>query len=113
MLAIMFRLGLGMAHAGIAQGALSVSGDDEGVSQSVYCGPVGEQEILRLVDMLCPVCHALSSVDDQEESLHKGPDLIVVGSSVSEYEIYPPRSSLPVTPSVYQSRAPPSRQGSA
>jgi hypothetical protein len=66
MLAIMFRLGLGFAHAGAVLDVLQPAGEANVSSQSGYCGPGSENNSVHLIEMLCPLCHAISSEDDQD-----------------------------------------------
>lgn len=66
MLTIMFRLGLGFAHAGAVFDELQQADEVIFSSQSGYCGPGSENNSVHLIEMLCPLCHAISSEDDQD-----------------------------------------------
>ncbi|MGI9318504.1 MAG: hypothetical protein ACR2QW_14335 [bacterium] len=108
MLAIMFRLGLGMAHGMAGPGLAPVTDTGSVHSGGVYCGPAGEQNKVRLIETLCPVCHALSSVDDLDTGICGGCDaqtpvcLTVAPCALS----FSPHLTL-VTLPYLQARAPP------
>ena len=107
MLAIMFRLGLGMAHAGVVQSIPIKSEDNQGPHISFYCGALGEQENLQLIDMLCPVCHALSCEDDLEEAARPDSRIFAVVPLFPKSDLFHSGSELPGAWSYIRARAPP------
>jgi hypothetical protein len=84
MLAIMFRLGLGLAHGAIMQSPISGVVTDSSLTRGNNCGPTGEQNSLQLLNLLCPVCHALSSADELDTGINTSPIEFSTSSSAGE-----------------------------
>lgn len=95
----MFRLGLGLAHGAIMQSPISGVVTDSSLTQGVNCGPTGEQNSLQLVNLLCPVCHALSSADELDTGINPGITEFSVSSSAGEMT-----TAVSVLVPVYRSR---------
>ncbi|MEJ2176633.1 MAG: hypothetical protein P8Y12_01470 [Gammaproteobacteria bacterium] len=66
LLTIMFRLGLGFAHAGAVLDVVQPADEANDSLRGGYCGPGSENNSVHLIEMLCPLCHAISSEDDQD-----------------------------------------------
>lgn len=62
----MFRLGLGFAHAGAVLDVVQPADEANDSLRGGYCVPGSENNSVHLIEMLCPLCHAISSEDDQD-----------------------------------------------
>ena len=106
-LAIMFRLGMGMAHAGVSHNVLTGSEESQSPRTSYYCVASGEQENSRLIDMLCPVCHALACSDGLEQAIHSDSRIFLFATLFSKSGLLFAGPGLPAAWSFFQSRGPP------
>lgn len=82
----MFRLGLGLglAHGAIMQSPISGVVTDSSLTRGFNCGPTGEQNNLQLLNLLCPVCHALSSADELDTGIYTRAIEFSISSSAGE-----------------------------
>lgn len=108
MLAIMFRLGLGLAHGAIIQSPIWGVVTDSSLTRGVNCGPTGERNSLQLLNLLCPVCHTLSSADELDTVVNPSVTEFSVSSSAGEMTAAVSVSVPAYRPHVnFWSRAPP------